>query len=77
MFNSALLCVSCSTSLQTLQVVDVGDDLSGCSTAQCFVSHDEFLSHLRDSADIVWPVLHGQFGEDGGIQVHLDKLMIT
>lgn len=39
------------------------------STAQTFGSHAEFLEHLQATADIVFPVLHGLFGEGGGIQV--------
>jgi len=31
---------------------------------------DEFAEHLAASVDIVFPVIHGRFGEDGGIQVH-------
>jgi D-alanine-D-alanine ligase-like ATP-grasp enzyme len=40
-----------------------------CSLAQGFKSLDEFVEHLSMSVDIVFPVIHGQFGEDGGIQV--------
>lgn len=41
-----------------------------CSLAQGFQSLSEFAEHLAVSVDIVFPVIHGQFGEDGGIQVH-------
>jgi D-alanine-D-alanine ligase-like ATP-grasp enzyme len=41
-----------------------------CSLAKGFSSLDEFAEHLAASVDIVFPVIHGRFGEDGGIQVH-------
>lgn len=40
-----------------------------CSLAQGFKSWSDFAEHLAVSVDIVFPVIHGQFGEDGGIQV--------
>lgn len=40
-----------------------------CSLAQGFKSLDEFVEHLAMTVDIVFPVIHGKFGEDGGIQV--------
>lgn len=40
-----------------------------CSLAQGFKSLSDFAEHLAASVDIVFPVIHGQFGEDGGIQV--------
>lgn len=40
-----------------------------CSLAQGFRSLSDFAAHLAASVDIVFPVIHGQFGEDGGIQV--------
>ncbi|GAQ81472.1 D-alanine--D-alanine ligase family protein [Klebsormidium nitens] len=43
-------------------------DFKLASTAQRFQTHKDFLRHLKENADIMWPVLHGQFGEDGGIQ---------
>ncbi|KAA3463737.1 D-alanine--D-alanine ligase [Gossypium australe] len=43
------------------------------SLAQGFQSLSEFAEHLADSVDIVFPVIHGQFGEDGGIQELLEK----
>ncbi|KAI3909386.1 hypothetical protein MKW98_007910, partial [Papaver atlanticum] len=39
------------------------------SLAQGFESLSEFAEHLASSVDIVFPVIHGRFGEDGGIQV--------
>ncbi|CAM6064545.1 unnamed protein product [Sphagnum tenellum] len=43
------------------------------STARAFVSFPEFLKHLQMTVDIVFPVIHGQFGEDGGIQELLES----
>ncbi|KAJ7516886.1 hypothetical protein O6H91_21G003100 [Diphasiastrum complanatum] len=40
--------------------------------AKPFVSHSEFVKHLKSSSDIVFPIIHGQFGEDGGIQELLE-----
>jgi D-alanine--D-alanine ligase len=48
-------------------------DFKIASTAQNFGSHTEFLEHLQATADIVFPVLHGQFGEGGGIQALLES----
>jgi hypothetical protein len=39
------------------------------SLAQEFRSLTEFAEHLSANVDIVFPVIHGKFGEDGGIQV--------
>lgn len=39
------------------------------SLAQGFESLSDFADHLAASVDIVFPVIHGRFGEDGGIQV--------
>lgn len=41
----------------------------GCSLAQAFASLSELAEHLVSAVDIVFPVIHGRFGEDGGIQV--------
>ncbi|CAI0475720.1 unnamed protein product [Linum tenue] len=46
------------------------------SLAQRFPSLSEFAEHLAASVDIVFPVIHGQFGEDGGIQELLEKYNI-
>ncbi|KAK4771280.1 hypothetical protein SAY87_031812 [Trapa incisa] len=43
------------------------------SLAQSFHSLSDFAAHLTASVDIVFPVIHGQFGEDGGIQDLLEK----
>ncbi|KAE8686916.1 putative short chain alcohol dehydrogenase [Hibiscus syriacus] len=43
------------------------------SLAQGFRSLSEFAEHLAVSVDIVFPVIHGRFGEDGGIQELLEK----
>ncbi|KAK0584744.1 hypothetical protein LWI29_017859 [Acer saccharum] len=43
------------------------------SLAQGFGSLSEFAEHLAASVDIVFPAIHGQFGEDGGIQELLEK----
>jgi len=40
-----------------------------CSLAQGFDSLSDFAEHLATNVDIVFPVIHGKFGEDGGIQV--------
>lgn len=40
------------------------------SLAQGFGSLSEFAEHLAESVDIVFPAIHGRFGEDGGIQVY-------
>lgn len=46
------------------------------SLAQGFKSLSDFAEHLAASVDIVFPVIHGQFGEDGGIQELLEKYNI-
>lgn len=46
------------------------------SLARDFQSLTEFAEHLAASVDIVFPVIHGQFGEDGGIQELLEKYSI-
>ncbi|KAJ9185445.1 hypothetical protein P3X46_005083 [Hevea brasiliensis] len=46
------------------------------SLAQGFSSLSEFAEHLAASVDIVFPVIHGRFGEDGGIQELLEKYNI-
>ncbi|XP_072974647.1 uncharacterized protein [Typha angustifolia] len=43
------------------------------SLAQGFHSLSDFAEHLAASVDIVFPVIHGRFGEDGGIQALLEK----
>lgn len=43
------------------------------SLAHAFHSLSEFAEHLAISVDIVFPVIHGRFGEDGGIQELLEK----
>ncbi|XP_024021190.1 uncharacterized protein LOC21385822 [Morus notabilis] len=46
------------------------------SLAQGFQCLSDFAEHLVASVDIVFPVIHGQFGEDGGIQELLEKYNI-
>ncbi|KAF3778971.1 D-alanine--D-alanine ligase [Nymphaea thermarum] len=46
------------------------------SLAQSFNSLNEFVEHLAVNVDIVFPVIHGHFGEDGRIQVLLEKAYI-
>ncbi|KAL5720879.1 hypothetical protein ACHQM5_013508 [Ranunculus cassubicifolius] len=46
------------------------------SLAQSFLSLSDFTEHLASSVDIVFPVIHGRFGEDGGIQELLEKANI-
>ncbi|XXG39900.1 hypothetical protein AAC387_Pa01g0745 [Persea americana] len=46
------------------------------SLAQGFQSQSEFVQHLAASVDIVFPVIHGRFGEDGGVQELLEKANI-
>ncbi|ONM26334.1 D-alanine--D-alanine ligase [Zea mays] len=43
------------------------------SLAQEFDSLSDFAEHLATNVDIVFPVIHGKFGEDGGIQELLEK----
>ncbi|XP_010256986.1 PREDICTED: uncharacterized protein LOC104597236 isoform X3 [Nelumbo nucifera] len=43
------------------------------SLAKGFQSLSEFAEHLAATVDIVFPVIHGRFGEDGGIQELLEK----
>ncbi|XP_052162168.1 uncharacterized protein LOC127779434 isoform X1 [Oryza glaberrima] len=43
------------------------------SLAQGFQSLFDFAQHLAANVDIVFPVIHGKFGEDGGIQELLEK----
>ena len=40
-----------------------------CSEGTPFPSLPSFASHLKQTADIAFPVIHGRFGEDGAIQV--------
>ncbi|CAI9097201.1 OLC1v1033574C1 [Oldenlandia corymbosa var. corymbosa] len=46
------------------------------SLAQSFKSLPEFAEHLTTNVDIVFPVIHGRFGEDGGIQELLEQFKI-
>lgn len=41
--------------------------------ARGFQSLSDFVEHLSTSVDLVFPVIHGRFGEDGGIQEILEK----
>ncbi|XP_045793953.1 uncharacterized protein LOC123888811 isoform X2 [Trifolium pratense] len=43
------------------------------SLAQSFPTLADLAEHLAASVDIVFPVIHGRFGEDGGIQELLEK----
>ncbi|XP_057972095.1 uncharacterized protein LOC131160433 isoform X2 [Malania oleifera] len=43
------------------------------SLAQSFQSLYDFAKHLAASVDIVFPVIHGRFGEDGSIQELLER----
>lgn len=43
------------------------------SLAQGFKSLSEFMEHLAVSTDIVFPLIHGKFGEDGSIQELMEK----
>ncbi|KAL7587574.1 uncharacterized protein LOC111917586 [Lactuca sativa] len=43
------------------------------SLAQGFETLTDFAEHLAAYVDIVFPVIHGRFGEDGGIQELLEK----
>ncbi|KAF8680733.1 hypothetical protein HU200_045575 [Digitaria exilis] len=43
------------------------------SLALGFHSLSDFAEHLATNVDIVFPVIHGKFGEDGGIQELLEK----
>ncbi|KAJ4887367.1 D-alanine--D-alanine ligase family [Raphanus sativus] len=43
------------------------------SLAQAFTSLSELAEHLVSAVDIVFPVIHGRFGEDGGIQELLES----
>lgn len=43
------------------------------SLAQSFQNLSDFAKHLATAVDIVFPVIHGQFGEDGGIQELLEQ----
>ncbi|KAH9615346.1 hypothetical protein KSS87_014327 [Heliosperma pusillum] len=46
------------------------------SLAQGFHSLSDFMDHLVASVDIVFPVIHGSFGEDGTIQELLERSKI-
>ncbi|KAK9127310.1 hypothetical protein Syun_016107 [Stephania yunnanensis] len=46
------------------------------SVALGFRSLSEFTAHLASNVDIVFPVIHGRYGEDGGIQELLEKANI-
>ncbi|KAJ1387599.1 Pre-ATP-grasp domain superfamily [Sesbania bispinosa] len=43
------------------------------SLAQSFPTLADLAEHLATAVDIVFPVIHGQFGEDGAIQELLEK----
>ncbi|XP_013617186.1 PREDICTED: uncharacterized protein LOC106323640 isoform X1 [Brassica oleracea var. oleracea] len=43
------------------------------SLAQAFASLSELAEHLVSAVDIVFPIIHGRFGEDGGIQELLES----
>ncbi|KAL6896669.1 hypothetical protein ACP4OV_007241 [Aristida adscensionis] len=43
------------------------------SLAQAFNSLSDFAAHVATNVDIAFPVIHGKFGEDGGIQELLEK----
>lgn len=43
------------------------------SLAQSFPTLADLAEHLSAAVDIVFPVIHGRFGEDGGIQELLEK----
>ncbi|CAK8542074.1 unnamed protein product [Lathyrus sativus] len=43
------------------------------SLAQSFPTLADLAEHLAAAVDIVFPVIHGRFGEDGGIQELLEK----
>ncbi|KAF7825465.1 D-alanine--D-alanine ligase [Senna tora] len=43
------------------------------SLAHSFQTLSDFAEHLATAVDIVFPVIHGQFGEDGGIQELLEQ----
>jgi len=51
-------------------------ELRFCSLAQGFQSLSDFAEHLATNVDIVFPVIHGKFGEDGGIQELLEKAKV-
>ena len=44
----------------------------GCAVTEADVNADD-LSALEIAADVVFPVLHGEFGEDGQLQAILEK----
>ncbi|XP_025695685.1 uncharacterized protein [Arachis hypogaea] len=46
------------------------------SLAQSFQTLDDLAEHLAKAVDIVFPVIHGQFGEDGTIQELLEKYSV-
>ncbi|XP_039797344.1 D-alanine--D-alanine ligase-like isoform X2 [Panicum virgatum] len=46
------------------------------SLAQGFQSLSDFAEHLATNVDIAFPVIHGKFGEDGGIQELLEKAKV-
>ncbi|KAI5663000.1 hypothetical protein M9H77_22323 [Catharanthus roseus] len=46
------------------------------SLAQGFETLSDFADHLAAAVDIIFPVIHGRFGEDGGIQELLEKANI-
>ncbi|KAL2330630.1 hypothetical protein Fmac_018211 [Flemingia macrophylla] len=46
------------------------------SLAQSFQTLADLAKHLATAVDIVFPVIHGQFGEDGGIQELLEKFNV-
>ncbi|KAE9622274.1 putative D-alanine--(R)-lactate ligase [Lupinus albus] len=48
-------------------------DYKLASLAQSFQTLADFAEHLATAVDIVFPVIHGKFGEDGDIQELLEK----
>ncbi|XP_021754726.1 uncharacterized protein LOC110720030 [Chenopodium quinoa] len=46
------------------------------SLAQGFRCLSDFVEHLAASVDIVFPVIHGPFGEDGTLQELLEQAKV-
>ncbi|KAL2547483.1 uncharacterized protein Fot_09013 [Forsythia ovata] len=63
--------ISLNTAQSVLDHIQVPGNMFTFELAQGFQSLSDFVEHLATTVDIVVPVIHGRFGEYGGIQVRL------
>ncbi|KAF6152644.1 hypothetical protein GIB67_008081 [Kingdonia uniflora] len=69
--------IDCDLKAYAISSAQVSESCSASVSRSClaqgFPSLSEFTEHLSSSVDIVFPVIHGRFGEDGGIQALLEE----